>query len=139
MERFLLDTNVISELVRPRPSGKLLSWLSEQPNEVLYISVITLAEIMRGVFKLENGSKKIKLHVWVRKEIPKKFSGRILDFDQEAAFLWGEWQGEGDKIGKPYAMMDAQIAAIAARFELVFITRNIKDFSHLPIQLLSPW
>lgn len=139
MERFLLDTNVISELVRPKPNEKTISWLSTQPNETLYISVITLAELMRGVSKLETGNKKLKLNEWIQKEIPNQFDERILDFDKKCAFLWGQWQGEADKLGIPYPVMDIQIATIAARFELTLVTRNIKDFKNLPIQCFNPW
>ncbi len=73
------------------------------------------------------------------KKIPKKFLGRILDFDQEAAFLWGKWQGEGDRSGKPNSIMDTQIAAIAAKFDLVLVTRNTKDFSYLPVECFDPF
>ena len=139
MKRFLLDTNIISELVRPSPNENLLSWLSEQDEGSIYLSVITIAEIMRGVAKLDNGKKKDTLFKWIKNEIPKKFLGRILDFDQESAFLWGKWQGEGDRTGKPNSIMDTQIAAIAAKFELILVTRNIKDFSSIPIECFNPF
>jgi len=139
MERFLLDTNVISELIRPIPNANLLNWLSEREEETLYLSVITIAETMRGVSKLDDGNKKTRLLDWIKKDISKRFSGRILDFDKKCAFLWGKWQGEGDRVGTPYAIMDAQIAAISEKFGLTLITRNTKDFSNFPIKIFNPW
>jgi len=139
MKRFLLDTNIISELVRPSPNENLLSWLSEQDEANIYLSVITIAEVMRGVAKLDDGKKKEALYHWIQKEISKKFLGRILDFDKESAFLWGKWQGEGDRAGKPNSIMDTQIAAIAAKFDLVLVTRNTKDFSLIPVECFNPF
>ncbi|MBX2809791.1 MAG: type II toxin-antitoxin system VapC family toxin [Cellvibrionaceae bacterium] len=139
MGKFLLDTNVISELVRPQPDKNLLAWLSQQQEKHLYISVITLAEIMRGVSKLDDGNKKSQLLNWMKKDVAKRFSGRILDFDETCAFLWGKWQGEGDQQGIAYPVMDTQIAAIAFRFELTLVTRNTIDFEKLPIKYINPW
>jgi len=139
MKRFLLDTNVISELVLSSPNKNLLSWLTEQEENRIYLSVITIAEIMRGVAKLDDSKKKKTLYKWVQNEIPKKFMGRILDFDQEAAFLWGQWQGEGDRIGKPKSIMDTQIAAIAVKFKLTLVTRNTKDFTTIPVKIFNPF
>jgi predicted nucleic acid-binding protein len=139
MERFLLDTNIISELIRPKPNENLIGWISEQKEENLYLSVITIAEIIRGISKLDNGKKKERLLNWVGKDVSQRFSGRILDFDEKCAFIWGEWQGEGDRLGTPYAIMDSQIASISFRFELTLVTRNTKDFKKLPIKCVDPW
>lgn len=139
MQRFLLDTNIISELVRPEPNENLISWLSAQDDRTLYLSVITMAEIMRGIAKLDDGKKKNKLYNWVKNEIPKKFEGRIFDFDQESAFVWGTLQGEGDRSGCPKPVMDVQIAAIAVRYGLILVTRNVKDFSLFDVEIFNPF
>ena len=139
MEQFLLDTNIISELIKPAPNANMTSWLRQQDSESLYISVITIAEIMRGVARISESQKKSKLMSWVRKEIPKQFEGRILDFDHIAALLWGEMQGEGDRVGAPKPVMDTQIAAIAKRFGMTLVTRNEKDFCSLSIEVFNPF
>ena len=139
MERFLLDTNIISELVRPAPNPNLTNWLIQQSSESLYISVVTVAEIMRGVAKLSSGQKKTKLTNWVRKEIPKQFNDRILSFNQNAALILGEIQGEGDRLGRPIALLDAQIASIAIQFGMTLVTRNEKDFQNLSVSMINPF
>ena len=137
--RFLLDTNVISEIVRPSPCKSVVSWLKAQRDDALFLSSVTVAEIMRGVSRLNNGKKRDKLLTWVRQDIPNRFSGRILSFDTKCAFLQGAWQGEADKQGCSFPAADAQIAAIAVRFELVLVTRNVKDMARLPVKFMNPW
>ncbi len=139
MERFLLDTNVISEVVRPTPSENVIDWMAQQPNDALYLSVITIAEIVRGVSRLVEGKKKATLMQWIDKDLTRQFKGRILDFDFKSSELWGQWQGDADHKGRPFPVMDLQIASIAHRFGLILATRNTKDFYQLPVDTFNPW
>lgn len=136
---FLLDTNVISEVVRPTLDMNVMTWLSHQKEEELFLSNITFAELIQGISKLEYSPKQEKLLSWVTKDLTQRFSGRILNFDLECAFLWGKWQGEAKKKGVPYSVMDLQIATISYNFKCILVTRNIGDFQNLPIKTLNPW
>ena len=139
MVNYLLDTNIISELTKIKPSEDVMNWLSNQSEISLFLSSITIAEIMRGVSRLEDGKKRNKLMQWVQEEIPNKFYGRILDFDMKCAFLWGKWQGQADKKGRPFSVMDGQIATVASRFGLTLVTRNTKDMIDLPVKVFNPF
>ncbi|MDF5731686.1 MAG: type II toxin-antitoxin system VapC family toxin [Rhizonema sp. PD38] len=139
MSRYLLDTNVISEVVRPVPHEALLQWLSPLPESSLYLSAITIGELVKGIVALEEGQKKTRLKRWMNTDIPALFAGRILSYDEQAARLWGVWSGEGKRIGRSVPLLDAQIAATAARYDCVLVTRNHKDIERLPVQICNPW
>jgi toxin FitB len=139
MKKYLLDTNVISEIVRPSPDANVIAWLEEQKENTLFISSVTLGELAKGIAALEDGKKKDRLLHWLKTAVTNRFSGRILPFDDQAALLWGEWNGAGARRGRAYPTLDSQIAAIAARFECVLVTRNTKDIDELPVENLNPW
>lgn len=139
MKNYLLDTNIISELIKPTPSTIVMQWLLAQPETSLFLSSITIAEIVRGGIRLKESKKRNKILQWARQEIPNKFSGRILEFDTECAFLWGEWLGKADREGQGFTVMDVQIATTATRFGLTLVTRNVKDMSRLPVKWFNPW
>jgi predicted nucleic acid-binding protein len=139
MKKHLLDTNVISEIVRPAPDQNVITWLEEQNESTLFISAITFGELAKGITALTDGKRKERLVHWLETKVSNRFSGRILPFDYQAALLWGEWNGSGVHRGHIYPVLDSQIAAIAARFECVLVTRNTKDIEGLPIDYLNPW
>ncbi len=139
MTMYLLDTNIISELVRKKPAEAVLDWVRLQPEETLHLSVITIAEIMRGVSKLVESERKTRLINWVWKELPARFESRIIPFNTECAYCWGDFQGRADRSGTPYSMMDLQVAVTAIHHELVLVTRNVKDFRGLPVDVFNPW
>lgn len=139
MPSFLLDTNVISEAVKDLPEPKVLAWLSAQALSDLHLSAVSLGELVRGVARLPDGRRRERLEQWVSQHLPREFAGRVLPLDHEAAVIWGEMMGEGDRMGRPRAAVDAQIAAIARRNDLVLVTRNVTDFRDLEVQLLNPW
>jgi hypothetical protein len=136
---FLLDTNVVSELVRATPHARVLSWMRLQRPTDLFLAAVTLGEIVRGVVRLPTSSRRSKLEAWVTELLPRQFAGRILAFDQQAAVIWGELMGTADRTGRPRASADAQIAATAIRHDLVLVTRNMPDFKELISALVNPW
>ena len=136
---FLLDTNVVSELVRATPHARVLSWMRLQRPTDLFLAAVTLGEIVRGVVRLPAGSRRSRLEEWVTQSLPRQFAGRIVAFDQQAAVIWGELMGTADRTGRPRASADAQIAATAIRHDFVLVTRNTSDFEDLTSALLNPW
>ena len=139
MKNFLLDTNTISELIKPIPASNVLAWLEPQKESTLFLCSVTIGELMKGITALGESSKKERLMRWLETEVTHRFQGRILPYDEEAAMLWGEWNGKGKLIGNNFPILDSQIAAIAARFGCTLVTRNTKDMDGFPIEIFNPW
>jgi predicted nucleic acid-binding protein len=137
--KFLLDTNVVSEWVRPQPDRNVISWLAEVDEDRVFISVISFAEIRRGVEMLMAGRRRERLANWLAEELPLRFEERILDIDPRVAETWGVVMARGQKIGLTLGSMDAFVAATAEAHRLTLATRNVKDFQPLGISLLDPW
>lgn len=136
---FLVDTNVVSEWVRPQPDRNVISWLAEVDEDRVFISVISFAEIRRGVELLPVGCRRERLATWLAEELPVRFEERILDIDQRVAETWGVVTARGQKIGLTLGSMDALVAATAEAHNLTLATRNVKDFQRLGIALFDPW
>ncbi len=136
---FLLDTNVVSELVRPAPHRRVVDWVKKHRPADLFLSAVTLGELVRGVVRLPAGSRRQALESWVAESLPGQFAGRILPFDQQVAVIWGELMGAADRAGGPRSAADAQIAATAMRHDLILVTRNTADFQDLKVIVLNPW
>jgi predicted nucleic acid-binding protein len=139
MKKYLLDTNIISELVKPIPAPNVLTWLELQKESTLFLCSVTIGELMKGITALGECSKKERLMLWLETEVTRRFQERILPYDEKAAMLWGEWNGKGKLIGKNYSILDSQIAAIAVRFGCTLVTRNTKDIDGLPVEIFNPW
>lgn len=139
---WLLDTNVISELVAPRPSKAVIQWMAEREDEPdrFFISAFTLGEIRRGILKLDKDSQKFdRLMSWLANEIPRRFHGRVLYFTDETARHWAKMTAAVPK-GVHVANMDSLIAAIAREHELTLVTRNIKDVTQFDgVAIENPW
>ena len=133
---YLLDTNIISELVRPKPEKKVVKWLGCIPSEALNISVLTLAEIRKGVAKLADSHRKEKLSLWLEIEFPAWFGTRIINIDQSVADKWGQLQGLAKK---PLPAINSLIAATALYHDLRLVTRNKADFKFPFLQVICPW
>lgn len=133
---YLVDTNVISELVKKKPEKNVIDWFKTIPNEALHISVLTLGEIRKGVENLQNGERKEKLLLWLEIELPNWFEDRVLAIDQNVADMWGRLLGE---IKHSVPAIDSLIAATAIQHNLRLVTRNEKDFQHYPVKLVNPW
>ncbi len=136
--RYLLDTNIISNVVKPSPSEPLMAWMAEQNDEDLFISSLTIAEIRRGVLEKPAGKRRDRLDAWfLGPEGPQAlFAGRILPFDEAAALIWGRLMADGKAKGKPRGALDTIIAAVAQANACVVVTDNEKDFAG--VQVLNP-
>lgn len=133
MSRFLLDTNIISNVVRPRPSEPLLAWMAARSDEELFISALTLAEIERGIRQMPEGRRKSDLAAWFEgPEGPAAlFAGRIVAFDAAAAAIWARLMAEGHRAGRPRSALDMIVAACADAVSAVVVTDNERDFDGL--------
>jgi predicted nucleic acid-binding protein len=136
---FLIDTNVVSEWVRPRPNPGVLSWLAEADEDRIFISVVTLAELRRGVARLAASRRRNRLDEWLRHELPLRFEGRILAVDIVIAAAWGDVMAERENRGLPISTMDAFIAATARVHRLTLVTRNTPDFEGSVPEIVNPW
>lgn len=135
MTRYLLDTNILSNVTKPIPSRSLVAWLGDQADEDLFISALTLAEIRRGVLEKPAGKKRRELEKWLSgPEGPLAlFAGRILPFDEKAALIWARLMAEGRGTGRLRNALDMIIAAIGEANGCVLVTDNEKDFVGLSV------
>lgn len=136
---YLLDTNVISESVRPRPDAGVMRWLAGADEESLYLSVLSLAEISHGMEKISAGRRKRALEVWLREALPERFESRLLPVDRNVSLAWGQLIARAERKGITLNVMDGFFAATAIVFGLTLVTRNLRHFERLEIQLLNPW
>ena len=131
MTRYLLDTNIISNVVKPQPSESLLTWMAARRDEDLFIASLTVAEIRRGILEKPPGKKRDALDAWFSgPEGPQSlFAGRILCFDDKAGLNWARLMAEGRAAGRPRSALDMIIAAVAEANDCVVVTDNEKDFA----------
>jgi toxin FitB len=128
--RYLLDTNIISNVIKPEPSKALLAWLGAQKDDDLFVASLTVAEIQRGILEKPRGRKRSALDAWFNgPDGPLVlFAGRILPFDERAAQHWARLMADGKAAGRPRSELDMMIASIAAANDCVVVTDNEKDF-----------
>ena len=133
--RYLLDTNILSNVTKPAPSEGLLAWLSDQVDTDLFIASLTVAEIRRGVLEKPAGKKRNQLETWFAgPEGPQAlFAGRILAFDEKASLIWARLMVDGKTRGRPRSALDTIIAAVAEANDCVVVTDNEKDFEGIEI------
>jgi predicted nucleic acid-binding protein len=136
---FLLDTNCISEAVRVHPEPKVMAWIEAADESMLYLSVLTLGEIRKGVAALTPSRRRTKLETWLEVELRVRFSERILSVDQEVADRWGSLAAGSKAKGKPLSTIDGLLAATALHHNLTIVSRNTGDFSSVPVDLVNPW
>jgi hypothetical protein len=136
---FLLDTNVVSEWVQPRPHPGVVAWLADVDEDRAFISVVTLAELRYGVERLAPGRRRRQLEEWVRDELPLRFEGRVLSIDTAVADAWGGLVARRQAAGHPIAVMDAFLAATARVHGLTLVTRNAPDFEASVDDIVNPW
>jgi predicted nucleic acid-binding protein len=134
--KYLLDTNVLSELFKKQPEPKVSRWLKEADQDSLFLSVLTLGEIRKGIEKMEQSSRKARLVQFLEKDVPAQFEERILPVDFEVAETWGLLEAHA---GRPLPTVDALLAATALTHNLTLVTRNTQDFSFSKLKLLNPW
>ena len=139
MSGFLLDTNVISEVVRPRADRRVLQWMETADEERLFLSVLTVGEIRKGIALLTNSKRRTQLETWLEVDLRERFSHRILPVDQDVADRWGLLAATAQRRGKPLPVIDALLAATALQHNLTVVSRNAVDFGDTPVQVLNPW
>lgn len=136
---YLLDTCLISELVVKQPNQQVLDWLDAQEPETLYLCVITIGEIAKGISKLPTSKRKDSLLTWLNVTLPHRFEHRILSVDVSTMMLWGNLVGQLELSGRPLPVMDSLIAAIVLQYSLTLVTRNENDFAGTGVVIFNPW
>lgn len=139
MSGFLLDTNVISELVRPGPDERVADWMDATDEELLFLSVLTLGEIRKGIAALAHPARKSRLETWLSRGLILRFEGRILPIDQAVADRWGQITGALALKGSPLAVIDGLLAATALHHNLTVVTRNTRDVLLTGVRIFDPW
>ena len=136
---FLIDTNVISELTRPRPDPRVVAFLHQADEDRLFLRVITLAELRRGVALKPDGKAKQALEVWMAGPLIERFSGRVVHVDRHIANAWGELMASAQRRGLALHVMDGFLAATAIAHQFTLATRNVRDFEPFGVPVFDPW
>jgi toxin FitB len=136
---YILDTNVISELVAAQPNPKVTGWLEEITPEQVFLSVLTIGELKKGIDKLPNSSRKAALDQWLREDLLVRFENHILPIDTDTVLLWGTMNAQLETAGRPIAAIDALLTATAQQHGYTFVTRNAGHFKKTGILVLNPW
>ena len=133
---YLLDTNIISELVRPQPAKAVLAWLDNIPSDALHISVLAFGEIRKGIELLPDNARREKLRLWLEHDLADWFGPRVLPIDLAVADRWGRLIAQ---MGRTVPSIDSLLAATALHHELRMVTRNEKDFCFPGLEVINPW
>jgi toxin FitB len=136
MSGFLLDTNVVSELVRPRPDPKVTAWVAATDEELLFVSVLTFGEIRKGIARLNEPARRVALEAWLDRDLTIRFDGRILPVDLSVADRWGQLSAASPN---PVPVIDGLLAATALHHNLTLVTRNTKDVVGTRVAVFNPW
>ena len=136
---YLLDTNVISELVAKQPSQRVIDWIDHAADERIYLSVITIGEFKKGIEKLPASQRKESLRKWFTEELLVRFAGRILPIDTAVMLTWGQLTATLEQQGRKLPAMDSLIAALALTSGFTLVTRNEDDFRDTGVTVLNPW
>ena len=133
---YLVDTNVLSELRRKQPDAGVVAWMQQRPRQSLYLSVLTLGEIRKGIEQLQDTRRRQSLIDWLEVELPHYFVGRLLSVDVLTADRWGHLMAGA---GRPLPAIDGLLAATALQHQLTLVTRNTRDFEGLDLPMINPW
>jgi predicted nucleic acid-binding protein len=139
MSGYLLDTNCVSELVRPNPEPRVIEWVDSTDEAMLYLSVLTLGEIRKGLAALPQGKRRTRLETWLDVDLQTRFEGRIVPIDSGVADLWGSIAAQSKQKGKALPVIDGLLAATALRHNLTVVSRNARDFEQSQVRVLNPW
>ncbi len=137
--KYLLDTCVISEVIKPRADENVISWLQSQNEDSLHLSVLTFGEIEKGIKKAPDGARKRKLQLWLEEDLKKRFEGRIVPIDLDVSVKWGAIQGAAELLGKSMPTIDGLIAVSGLVHNCIVVTRNLSDMEQSSVELLNPW
>jgi len=136
---FLLDTNIISELVKPKPEVNVTEWVENTDESLLYLSVLTLGEIRRGIAALPQSRRRATLEAWLDKDLRARFEGRILVIDQEVADRWGLLTAAARNSGKVLPVIDGLLVATALEHNLTLVTRDTGQIPSMGVAVFNPW
>lgn len=139
MSGYLLDTNVLSELVKPQANAKVLAWLEASDEQLFRVSVLTLGEIRKGIASLPSSSRRNALESWLSYDLILRFAGRILNVDQEVADRWGRIEAKARIENRPIPTIDGLLAATALQYNLTLVTRNTRDVEPTGVPFFNPW
>ncbi len=135
----ILDTNVVSELIKPKPDGNVVRWVEETDESILFLSVLTLGEIRNGIESLRSGRRRGRLESWLQVDLPARFQDRILPVDEAIADRWGRISAIAAAKGRPVPVIDGLLAATALHHNLTLVTRKGPDVAGTGVPVLNPW
>ena len=136
---YLLDTNILCEATRPHPDANAAAWLSARPALTLFVSLVSIAEIRKGILLLPEGKKRTKLGGWLESELLPAFASRVIPLGEAEMNEWAALQADAERKGHRLPVVDSLIAATARCHGLTLATRNIQDFCHCGISVHNPW
>ena len=137
--KYLLDTNAISELIAKQPNQQVIRWIDALDTNSVYLSVITIGELRKGIEKLADSQRKDTLSTWLTDDLLVRFGDRLLTVDVDVMLTWGELTGRMERIGRPLPALDSLIAALAIHHNCALVTRNEDDFKDTDVTVLNPW
>lgn len=135
----ILDTNIISEMMRPVPNERAAAWIDAQPLDQMALTAVTVAELLYGLDRLPDGRRKVDLSGRLDAVLRRGFGGRVLPFDHAAAQAYAHLKGDRDRAGRPLVGYDAMIVAIAQTHRAGIVTRNVDDFEGCGVTIINPW
>ena len=139
MSGFLLDTTVLSELIKPKPDAKVVQWVEGTDESIFFLSVLTLGEIRSGIARLRSRARQGRSETWLRVDLRGRFQDRILHIDEEIADRWGVISAVAAAKGKPVPVIDGLLAATALHHDLILATRNASNVASTGVSILNPW
>ncbi len=137
--KVLLDTCVISELVAKQPNPKVVEFVDSLDPEDVYLSAITIGEIVKGIEKLPASRRKVALLAWLKDDLLVRFDGKIVSLDKDVLMEWGTLTARLELTGRPMSAIDSLIAASARAYQMTLVTRNVVDFEGADVEILNPW
>jgi predicted nucleic acid-binding protein len=137
--RYLLDTNVVSELIAREPNPRVVRWVDDLDPHGVYLSVVTVGELQKGIEKLPDSRRKTDLRGWLEGDLLVRFDGRMLVLDVGAMLAWGAMMGRLERAGRPLPAMNSIIAALALHHDCTLATRNEADFEGTGVRVANPW
>ena len=137
--KYLLDTCVISEVIKKEPNKNVIAWLQAQDEDNLFLSILTFGELQKGIQKHTDQTRKQKLKIWVEEDLKKRFENRIIPIDLKVVTNWGSIQGLAELAGKPMPTLDGLIAVSGLTYNCTIATRNTLDMEQSTAELFNPW